>query len=133
MTRSATTVRTPRSRLRPTDLLGLGSAGLVAKPARAILSALGVAVGVAAMVAVLGISSSSQAKLDAQLDALGTNLFSATSAPPVTGEPVPLPGNASARAARLPGVGTTQAGPRKRDGGRRRVHVDPPRGSGEVP
>lgn len=104
MTRPATTVRTPRSRLRTTDLLGLGSAGLVAKPARAILSALGVAIGVAAMVAVLGISSSSQAKLDAQLDALGTNLFSATSAPPVSGDPVPLPGNASARAARLPGV-----------------------------
>ncbi len=92
------------SRIRAGDLLRLGSAGLVAKPARAVLSALGVAIGVAAMVAVLGISASSQARLDAQLDALGTNLFSATSAPPVTGPPVPLPLNASERAGRLPGI-----------------------------
>lgn len=92
------------SRLRPTDLLTLGAVGLITKPARAILSALGVAIGVSAMVAVLGISASSQAQLDQQLDALGTNLFSATSAPPVSGEPVPLPQNASARAERLPGI-----------------------------
>lgn len=97
------------SRLRLADLLRLGSAGIASKPARAVLSALGVAIGVAAMVAVLGISASSQAKLDAQLAALGTNLFSATSAPPVTGDPVPLPNNAAARAARLPGIERTSA------------------------
>lgn len=92
------------SRLRPADLLALGAAGLVTKPARAILSALGIAIGVAAMVGVLGISASSQARLDQQLDALGTNLFSATAAPPVAGDPVPLPDNAADRAERLPGI-----------------------------
>ncbi len=92
------------SRLRAADLLSLGAAGLITKPARAVLSALGVAIGVAAMVAVLGISASSQARLDEQLSALGTNLFSATAAPAVTGEPVPLPDNASVRAGRLPGI-----------------------------
>lgn len=92
------------SRLRFADLLALGAAGLITKPARAVLSALGIAIGVSAMVAVLGISASSQARLDQQLAALGTNLFSATAAPPPAGEPVPLPDNASARAQRLPGV-----------------------------
>ena len=42
---------------------------------RAFLSALGIAIGIAAMIAVVGISSSSRAELDRQLDALGTNLL----------------------------------------------------------
>jgi len=92
------------SRLRPADLFSLGSAGLRAKPARAVLSALGIAIGVAAMVAVLGISSSSQARLNASLAALGTNLLSASVAPPSSGDPLPLPVNATARLERLPGI-----------------------------
>ena len=95
------------SRLRTTDLVLLGSAGLRAKPARAILAALGIAIGVAAMVAVLGISASSQARLTDRLSALGTNLLTAVAAPPSSGDPVPLPVNAAARLARLPGIQTT--------------------------
>lgn len=95
------------SRLRTTDLVLLGSAGLRAKPARAILAALGIAIGVAAMVAVLGISTSSQARLTDRLSALGTNLLTAVAAPPSSGDPVPLPVNATARLARLPGIQTT--------------------------
>ncbi len=96
------------SRLRPVDLLSLGSAGLRAKPARAVLSALGIAIGVAAMVAVLGISASSQARLNARLADLGTNLLSATVALTASGaEQPPLPVNASARLARLPGIEST--------------------------
>jgi putative ABC transport system permease protein len=95
------------SRLRPADLASLGTAGLRAKPARAILSALGIAIGVAAMVAVLGISSSSQARLNDRLAALGTNLLSATAAPGSTGDPIPLPVNATDRLARLPGIEAT--------------------------
>jgi putative ABC transport system permease protein len=96
------------SRLRPADLLSLGSAGVRAKPARAVLSALGIAIGVAAMVAVLGISASSQARLNARLAELGTNLLSATVAPAISGgEQIPLPVNASARLARLPGIEST--------------------------
>lgn len=97
------------SRLRPADLLALGSSGLRAKPARAILSALGIAIGVAAMVAVLGISASSQAGLNARLAALGTNLLTATVAPPSSGDPIPLPVNATDRLARLPGIEDTSA------------------------
>ena len=99
-------IRDP-SRLRPTDLVLLGSAGLRAKPARAILSALGIAIGVAAMVAVLGISASSQGRLNERLAELGTNLLTATVAPPSAGEPVPLPINAAARLARLSGIEST--------------------------
>lgn len=95
-----------RSRLRTGDLFGLGTVGLRAKPLRAALSALGIAIGVAAMVAVLGISASSQAKLEAQLDSLGTNLLTAAAADGAErdGAPALLPVNAAARVERLPGV-----------------------------
>ena len=63
------------SRLRPPDALRVAGAGLRARPLRAVLSALGIAVGIAAMVAVVGISSSSRAEIDQQLEALGTNLL----------------------------------------------------------
>lgn len=49
--------------------------GLRARPLRAVLSALGIAVGIAAMVAVVGISASSRAEIEQQLRALGTNLL----------------------------------------------------------
>lgn len=104
MTSSARPVPLPPSRLRPGDLLRLGSEGIRSKPLRAVLSALGIAIGVAAMVAVLGISASSQARLNATLAELGTNLLTTTAAPPAAGEPVPLPVNAAARVKRLPEI-----------------------------
>src|ERR687892_2930159 len=65
----------PPSRLRPRDVLRVAAAGLRARPLRAVLSVLGIAVGIAAMVAVVGISASSRAEIDRQLQALGTNLL----------------------------------------------------------
>ncbi len=67
--------RSARSRLLPRDLLSVGAVGLRTRPMRAVLSALGVAIGIASMVAVLGISSSSRAELLRTIDALGTNLL----------------------------------------------------------
>jgi putative ABC transport system permease protein len=85
------------SRLRVGDLVHLGSAGLRARPVRAVLSALGIAIGIAAMVAVVGLSASSQERLDRQLAALGTNLLTAGVAPAGGGsEPPPLPADAAA-------------------------------------
>ena len=49
--------------------------GLRTRKLRAALSALGIAIGVAAIVAVLGLSSSSAAALNAEIAALGTNLL----------------------------------------------------------
>ena len=57
------------------DLVRLGVFGLRTRPSRVALSALGIAIGIAAMIAVVGISTSSQAKLQSVLDSLGTNLL----------------------------------------------------------
>ena len=59
------------SRLRPGDLFRLASLGLRTRKLRAGLSALGIAIGVAAIVAVLGLSSSSEAGLLAEINQLG--------------------------------------------------------------
>jgi putative ABC transport system permease protein len=64
-----------RSSLHAGDLLRVGSIGLRTRRMRAALSALGIAIGIAAMVAVLGISDSSKAGLLASLDRLGTNML----------------------------------------------------------
>jgi putative ABC transport system permease protein len=64
-----------RSRLLPLDVVRTASVGLRTRPLRVALSALGVAIGIAAMVAVLGISESSKAGLVAELNQLGTNLL----------------------------------------------------------
>lgn len=69
-----TTAAAP-ARLRPADVVRVGGAGLRARPARVFLSALGIAIGIAAMLAVVGISSSSRADLDRDLARLGTNLL----------------------------------------------------------
>jgi putative ABC transport system permease protein len=63
------------SALHPGDLYRVASIGLRSRRLRASLSALGIAIGIAAMVAVLGISESSKANLLEALDRLGTNLL----------------------------------------------------------
>ncbi len=97
-----------RSRLGPGDLLRLGVFGLRTRPGRVVLSALGIAIGIAAMIAVVGISSSSKAKLDEVLDALGTNVLTVTPAQGF-GEPVPLPSTALESALRQDGVESAAA------------------------
>ncbi len=57
------------------ELLGTALQGLRTRRLRASLSALGIAIGIGAMVAVVGVSSSAQANLLAEIDALGTNLL----------------------------------------------------------
>ena len=79
------------ARLWPGDVLKVGAVGLRTRPTRAFLSALGIAIGIAAMVAVVGISSSSQAELDETLDALGTNLLTVSPGTRLTGEQAQLP------------------------------------------
>ena len=65
----------PRSRLRLGDIMRVGALGLRTRRLRTGLSTLGIAIGIAAMVGVLGLSASSQADLDAKIRALGTNLL----------------------------------------------------------
>ena len=59
------------ARLRLRDLARLSSVGIRTRKLRAGLSALGIAIGVAAIVAVLGLSASSQAGLLAEINKLG--------------------------------------------------------------
>ena len=91
-----TTIAPPRSRLRAGDLLPLGTVGLRSRPVRAVLSMLGVAIGIAAVVAVLGITRSSQADLLARIDRLGTNMLAVTDGQSLAGQEVPLPTTAPA-------------------------------------
>jgi len=89
-TSPASGVPAPR-RLRLRDLVAVGGGGLAARRLRAGLSALGVAIGIAAIVAVLGVSESSKADLLAQLDRLGTNLLTVSPGQTFGGETATLP------------------------------------------
>jgi putative ABC transport system permease protein len=105
MTAPATT----RSAVRPGDTLRTALAGLRYRRARAALSALGIAIGIAALVAVLGITRSSQSALLAEIDQLGTNLLTVTNGQTIGGQEAELPTTATAMIRRVDGVG--QAAP----------------------
>jgi putative ABC transport system permease protein len=79
------------ARLRPADVLRVGGSGLRTRPLRAVLAALGIAIGIAAMVSVVGISTSSREELARQLEALGTNLLRVAPGQSLFGEPSHLP------------------------------------------
>jgi len=79
------------ARLGLADLARVASVGLRTRRLRAALSALGIAIGVAAIVAVLGLSSSSQAGLLAEIDKLGTNLLTVTNGQSLFGQQAELP------------------------------------------
>ena len=81
----------PRSRLRPGDALRTAAGSLRSRSWRAALSALGIAIGIGAGVAVLGVSASSRAALLTELGAEG-NLLTVSAGQDVTGAPAPLPG-----------------------------------------
>ncbi|NEA21537.1 ABC transporter permease [Actinomadura bangladeshensis] len=89
------------ARLWPGDVLKVGAVGLRTRPMRAFLSALGIAIGIAAMVAVVGVSSSSRADLDRALAALGTNLLTVSPGSTLTGEKAQLPLESEAMVARI--------------------------------
>jgi putative ABC transport system permease protein len=88
-------------RLRLSDLARVASVGLRTRRLRAGLSALGIAIGVASIVAVLGLSSSSQAGLLSQIDRLGTNLLTVTNGQGLTGKTAELPLTAPGMIARI--------------------------------
>jgi putative ABC transport system permease protein len=88
-------------RLSLADLARVASVGLRTRRLRAALSALGIAIGVAAIVAVLGLSSSSQAGLLAEIDRLGTNLLTVTNGQDFLGHNAELPLAATAMIRRI--------------------------------
>jgi putative ABC transport system permease protein len=96
-------------KLRLSDLVRVASVGLRTRRMRAALSALGIAIGVAAIVAVLGLSSSSQSGLLAEIDRLGTNLLTVTNGQTLTGDTAELPLAAQGMIARIGPVTEVEA------------------------
>jgi len=94
----------PLSRLRPLDACRLGLSGMRVRPVRSLLSALGVAIGIASVVSVLGITASTKAAVQERLDALGTNLLSVTPGHTIDGDSAPLPSGATSGVRRVRGA-----------------------------
>jgi putative ABC transport system permease protein len=92
------------ARLRPSDLAALASIGLRTRKLRAALSALGIAIGTGAIVAVLGLAASSEAGLLSEIAKLGTNLLTVTNGQTFSGTTAELPPTAPGMIERLPGV-----------------------------
>jgi putative ABC transport system permease protein len=106
-----TTSTVAAKKLRMADLGRLSAVGLCTRKLRAGLSALGIAIGVAAIVAVLGLSSSSSAGLLAEISRLGTNLLTVTNGQSLTGQTAELPKVAPAMIARIgPVTGVEETG-----------------------
>jgi putative ABC transport system permease protein len=97
------------SRLLPADVARVAAAGLRMRRLRAALSALGIAIGIASMVAVLGLSESSRAGLLAQLDRLGTNLLTVAPGQRLGGGDATLPRRAARMIGRIAGVSATSS------------------------
>ncbi len=96
-------------RLSPPDVLRLAAYGLRASPLRVVLSALGIAIGIAAMVAVVGTSTSGRAQLNRLLDSLGTNLLAAGPGLTLSGEQATLPDQSVAMVSRVGSVESVTA------------------------
>jgi putative ABC transport system permease protein len=92
-----------RSRLTPADLIRTAAEGLSSRPARSILSAIGIAIGIGAVVAVLAISASSRAQLAAQLGE-EANLLTVSAGQSFDGTPTFLPATAPGMIGRIPPV-----------------------------
>jgi putative ABC transport system permease protein len=95
-------------KVRLADLGRLSAVGLRTRKVRAGLSALGIAIGVAAIVAVLGLSSSAQAGLLNEISALGTNLLVVENGQTLAGGAAELPKAAPAMIARIGAVTEVQ-------------------------
>jgi len=99
-----TTATLGMHRMRLSDLARLSTVGMRTRKLRAALSALGIAIGVAAIVAVLGLSSSSQAGLLNEISRLGTNLLTVANGQTLSGGTAELPVAAPGMIARIGAV-----------------------------
>jgi putative ABC transport system permease protein len=88
------------SRLSGRDLLRVGSLGLRSRRPRAALSALGISIGIAAIVGVLGISQSSKSGLLAELGQLG-NLLTVQAGNTAVGQATELPATSEGMVSRV--------------------------------
>ncbi len=98
-----------RSVVRPADVVGVGLYGLRGRTGRSILTAIGISIGIASIVAVFGISASSKADLLAQIDDLGTDLLVVQAGNSVFGDESKLPADSTAMIRRITPVNTAAA------------------------
>jgi putative ABC transport system permease protein len=91
------------ARIGLTEFVRLAGDGLAARRLRACLSALGISIGIAALVAVVGLSASSQRDVDRQLGRYA-DLLSVGSGQSLTGNAVPLPDTARSMIGRIPPI-----------------------------
>ncbi len=98
------------SRLTRRDLLRVGGLGLRSRRVRALLSALGISIGIAAIVGVLGISQSSESGLLKELDQLG-NLITVQASNTAFGQQTELPTTSEGMVSRIgPVTNVTELG-----------------------
>ncbi len=114
---------------RAADLVRVAALGLRTRRLRAALSGLGIAIGIASMVAVLGVSESSRAELVAKLDALGSDLLSVRPGQALGGGDAELPATAPAMLGAVDGVAAA-AGVSRLDASVRRSRHVPPEATG---
>ena len=101
--------QSPASKLRLNDVVRVGASGPRARKTRTALSALGVSIGIAALVGVLGLSESSKSALLDEISALGTNLLTVEAGGGIGAGDGELPDTALASAARIPTVTSASA------------------------
>ena len=101
--------QTPASKLRLNDVVRVGASGPRARKTRTALSALGISIGIAALVGVLGLSESSKSALLDEISALGTNLLTVEAGGGIGAGDGELPETALASAARIPTVTSASA------------------------
>ena len=109
LTRAAAPPRPKPARMGPADVVRVGGSGLRSRPMRVFLSALGIAIGIAAMVGVVGISSSSTADLNRRLAALGTNLLTVSPGQSFSGAAAHLPDASLSMISNIEGVESVSA------------------------
>lgn len=88
---SAATTALRVGRLGPRDIGRIAAGGLGSRRLRSALTALGIAIGIAAMLAVLGIAESSRTTLLAELDRIGSNLLTVGAGQTFLGDDATLP------------------------------------------
>lgn len=111
------------ARLGPADVVRVGGSGLRSRPMRVFLSALGIAIGIAAMTGVVGISTSSQEELNRRMAALGTNLLTVAPGQSFGGDQASLPNEAVRMIAATEGVESVSAVGRTGAGVYRTDHI----------
>ena len=84
-----------RSTVRIADLVPISTLGLRSRKLRALLSGVGIAIGIASIVSVLGVTRSSESHLLAQIDQLGTNLLTVVNGKDTSGTEAELPTSAA--------------------------------------